>query len=78
MTIPAGQIGNQRDILVVDEVWYSPDLQMNVLTKHSDPRAGETVYRLINISRSEPDPALFQVPAGYTITEQAPATFIRK
>jgi hypothetical protein len=71
-TVPAGQVGNERDILVVDEVWYSPDLQMNLMTKHSDPRGGETVYKLTTISRSEPDPALFQVPAGYTITEGRP------
>lgn len=67
LTIPAGQIGNEREIKVVDEVWYSPDLQMNVLTKHSDPRMGENTYRLTNISRAEPDPTLFQVPPAYTI-----------
>jgi hypothetical protein len=74
-TIPAGKIGNERDIQVVDEVWYSPDLQMNVMTKRSDPRSGETTMRLTNIDRSEPDPALFKIPAGYTITEPRTATF---
>jgi hypothetical protein len=68
-TIPAGQIGNERDIKVVSESWYSPDLRMDVLTKHSDPRSGEAIYRLTNIRRMEPDPALFQVPAGYTVTD---------
>jgi hypothetical protein len=68
LTIPAGQIGNEKAILVVDEVWFSPDLKINVLTKHSDPRMGENVYRLTNISRAEPDPTLFQVPAGYTMS----------
>jgi hypothetical protein len=67
-TIPAGEIGNERDILVVDEVWYSPDLQMNLITKHIDPRGGETTLRITNIIRSEPDPALFQVPKGFTVT----------
>ena len=70
VTIAAGKIGNERDILVVDEVWYSPDLQINLLMKHSDPRSGETVYRLTNIGRSEADPALFKVPAGYTTKEE--------
>jgi hypothetical protein len=70
VTIPAGQIGNERDILVVDEVWYSPDLHMSLITKHSDPRSGETVLRITNISRSEPDPSLFLIPAGYTVTDQ--------
>lgn len=73
-TVPAGKIGNQFDIQVVDEVWYSPDLHMNVMTKHSDPRSGETTMRFTNINRSEPDPALFQVPAGYTVTEQKAPT----
>jgi hypothetical protein len=66
-TIPAGQIGNEKDIVVVEEVWYSPDLQMNVMTKHSDPRTGENTYRLTNINRAEPDPSLFQVPPDYTV-----------
>ncbi len=69
LTIPAGQIGNQLPIQVVDEIWYSPDLQMNVMTRHSDPRTGEVVYQLKNISRGEPDASLFQVPADYKITE---------
>jgi TonB family protein len=68
VTIPAGEIGNQFPILLVDEAWYSPDLQVNVMTKHSDPRSGETVYRLTQIVRAEPDAQLFQVPADYTIT----------
>ena len=68
VTIPAGEIGNQLPISLVDEAWYSPDLRVNVMTKHSDPRSGETTYRLTQISRAEPDPQLFQVPADYTIT----------
>ncbi len=67
-TIPAGQIGNVLPIKVVDEVWYSPDLKMNILTTHSDPRTGETVYKLTNISRAEPPKSLFEPPADYTIT----------
>ncbi|HZT31918.1 MAG TPA: hypothetical protein VFA33_18660 [Bryobacteraceae bacterium] len=69
MTIAAGQIGNARPIEVVSERWYSPDLQTVVMTKHSDPRVGETVYRLTNVSRGEPSPTLFQVPADYTVEE---------
>jgi TonB family protein len=68
-TIPAGAIGNERPILIVSERWYSPELQLVVMTRHSDPRFGETTYRLTNVSRGEPDRALFEVPAGYTIKE---------
>ena len=65
-TIPAGEIGNERPIEITSEVWTSPDLQTVVLSKRSDPRMGETVYKLTNIQRAEPDPSLFQVPSGFT------------
>ena len=65
--IPAGEIGNERPIEIVFERWYSPELQVVVMTKHSDPRFGETTYRLTNINRSEPAGELFQVPADYTV-----------
>ncbi|MBD0326029.1 MAG: hypothetical protein ICV68_06350 [Pyrinomonadaceae bacterium] len=68
-TIPAGEIGNEQPIQVVSERWYSPALQTVVLTKHSDPRFGETTFRLTNINRSEPARSLFEVPADYTIKE---------
>jgi hypothetical protein len=69
LTIPQGEIGNNRDIHVVNEQWYSEDLQMLVKTVNSDPRFGENTYQLTNISRVEPDPALFQIPPDYTIID---------
>ena len=66
-TIPAGTIGNEKAIDIVNEIWTSPDLHTVVLKKTSDPRFGETVFRLTNIKRGEPDPSLFTVPAGFTI-----------
>lgn len=67
ITIPAGEIGNERAIEIVSERWYSPELQLVVMTRHSDPRMGETTYKLTNINRTEPAKALFEVPADYTI-----------
>jgi len=67
-TIPAGDIGNDRPITIVDERWYSPDLQMTIMTKHSDPRSGETNFQLKNINRSSPPPTLFEVPSDYTVS----------
>jgi hypothetical protein len=66
-TIPAGAIGNQNPIVITTERWYSPDLQVVVLSKRSDPRTGETVTQLTNIQRTEPEASLFQVPSDYTI-----------
>jgi hypothetical protein len=69
-TIEPGTIGNDRAIQSVSERWFSPDLQTVMLTRHSDPRTGEEVFKLVNVNRSEPAPYLFQVPAGYQIVEQ--------
>lgn len=71
VTIPAGQIGNDLPINVISEQWYSPDLQLLVMTKHSDPRTGETTYRLASINRAEPDSSLFEVPSDYTVRNAA-------
>ncbi len=67
VTIPAGEVGNELPIEIINERWYSPALQTIVMTKHSDPRFGETIYRLTNIDRSEPAKALFEVPADYPV-----------
>lgn len=64
--IPAQSIGNDRELQVVDEHWFSTDLQMLVKSLNSDPRFGETTYQLTNIVRGGQDPTLFQVPADYT------------
>jgi len=69
VTIPAGEIGNERPIEIVSERWYSPELQLVVMTRHSDPRFGETTYKLTNINRTEPAKSLFEVPGDYTIKE---------
>jgi TonB family protein len=69
VTMPAGAIGNERPIETVNETWYSPELQMMILSKRSDPRFGESSYRVTNIVRSEPESALFQIPSEYTIID---------
>jgi hypothetical protein len=68
-TIAAGEIGNERPIETITEKWYSPELKLYVMTRHMDPRFGETIYRLTNIKRGEPDASLFQVPSNYKIEE---------
>jgi hypothetical protein len=66
-TIAPGAIGNDKPIQTVNERWYSPELKTTVRTVRTDPRTGDETFRLTNIRRGEPDPALFQVPAGYQI-----------
>jgi hypothetical protein len=68
-TIPAGQIGNAQPIQVVTERWDSPDLKIPVMEKRIDPMHGTTITQFTNITRAEPDPSLFQIPADYTVTK---------
>lgn len=69
MTIEAGQIGNERPIEIVDETWYSKEIEALVYSRHSDPRTGETTYRLTNIRRGEQPIDLFEIPADYKVNE---------
>jgi hypothetical protein len=65
-TIPAGQLGNEKPIEIVREVWTAPDLVLTLATRDFDPRSGEVNYRLTNLKRGEPDPALMKPPADFT------------
>jgi hypothetical protein len=68
-TIAAGQIGNDKPISIVTEVWTSPDLKTIVYSKRRDPRMGEQTFQLTNITRAEPDASLFTVPADFKLVE---------
>ena len=68
-TIPAGAIGNDRPIQTVVERWYSPELKTVVLSTRTDPRNGDETFRLTNIKRADPNPGLFQPPAGYQLAQ---------
>jgi hypothetical protein len=72
INIPVGRVGNDRPLEIVSERWYSPELQVVILSSHKDPFAGENVYRLTNITRAEPAASLFEVPADYTAVEGGP------
>jgi hypothetical protein len=68
-TIETGRIGNDRPLTTATETWFSPDLQMPLLTKAEDPQFGQHVRKLVNIRTGDPDPALFQIPSDYTVRD---------
>lgn len=70
--IPVGAQGNDRDLTIVHESWFSPELKIDLLTKHSDPRSGDATTEVKDLSLEQPDPALFQVPEGYKVAAQTP------
>jgi hypothetical protein len=61
--IAQNQFGNEKPEPIVKEFWYSPHLEINLLTRRFDPRASSNlVFTVTNINLSEPDPHLFLVP----------------
>lgn len=64
-TIPAGEIGNEKPIVITSERWFSPEYNIVAYAKQSDPRTGDAIYRLVNFRRGEPPADLFKVPSDY-------------
>ncbi|HUI83965.1 MAG TPA: hypothetical protein VL240_07070 [Candidatus Binatia bacterium] len=75
-TIPAGQIGNAKPILVVTERWESTDLQIPLSMTHTDPMMGTVTAKVTSVNRAEPDPSLFQVPADYKVKAGKPGDML--
>jgi hypothetical protein len=69
-TFPVGTQGNENPVSTILETWVSPELNVTILSKISDPRAGETIRALINVSRAEPNSKLFQIPKGYKVVDE--------
>jgi hypothetical protein len=65
LQIAAGAVGNDRTLVTTRDFWYSPALQVNLKVTRNDPRIGAQVLQLVNLSLTDPDPNLFQIPPGY-------------
>jgi hypothetical protein len=68
-TISPGAVGNERAIVSTREFWYSTELQTNLAVTRINPVEGKQVIRLYKISRSEPDPHLWDIPIGFTVRD---------
>jgi hypothetical protein len=71
-SIPAGKVGNDQPLPVTIETWYAPQQKVIVKQIEKNPLTGERTYELSNIRSEEPDPALFQIPEGYTVKDASP------
>jgi hypothetical protein len=71
-TVPAAVSGTGRDVVVTDEIWYSDELHLNMLEKRDDPRTGKQTVTVTHVDRSEPNQAMFAVPAGYKVVDENP------
>ncbi len=71
-TIYGSGYGNGGPIEVVDETWYSPELRLNLLVRHSDPRNGVETVGVSGLKREEPAATLFEAPPGCKIADVEP------
>jgi hypothetical protein len=67
--IPAGDVGNDQPLSIVTENWTSTQYHLPLLTITDDPRMGKRTDEVTGFQPGEPDPALFQIPKGYTVRE---------
>jgi hypothetical protein len=69
ITTNPGTVGNDREVMLTKEFWYSPKLGVNLLVKRMDPLQGTQVFTVSNVSLAEPDARLFVIPAKYKVTD---------
>jgi hypothetical protein len=60
-----GVTGNDQPLVSKREFWYSPRLALNLLSIVDNPMSGHQVFTARELTTSEPDPAIFEVPEGY-------------
>lgn len=73
ITTSPGTVGNDREVTLTKEFWYSPRLGVNLVVKRMDPLQGTQVFTVSNISLAEPDARLFVVPAHFKVVDQRSA-----
>lgn len=69
-TYNPGTFGNDRAMTVEREEWYSPQLDLNLLSVRSDPTTGKQTFTATNVTLGDPDPGLFELPAGFTVADR--------
>jgi hypothetical protein len=76
-TIAVGVRGNDRPIVITHEMWSSPELRLVISSQSVDPEIGDFSIRIVNLNRSEPDPALFLPPPDYKVVEETGPFVVR-
>jgi len=69
ITFNPGTMGNDQPMTASREFWFSTQLAINLSSIVDNPQTGRQVFTVRELSTSEPDPAFFQVPAGYKVVD---------
>jgi hypothetical protein len=65
-----GVFGNDREMTVENEFWWSPQLGLNLSSIKTDPRIGKQTFTVTDLVQGDPDPSLFQLPAGFEVVDR--------
>jgi len=68
--IEPGEIGNDQPLTATTEYWHSQEMGLNLLSVRTSPMFGKQTFTITELTPSEPDPELFELPAGYKLTDQ--------
>ena len=71
-SIAADRSGTGKELVVTDDYWYAPALSVYLIIRHDDPRSGEQLVAVTEISRAEPDASMFRVPDDYKVVDETP------
>jgi hypothetical protein len=68
----SGSRSTSRLALSHADVWYSPDLHMDLSVTRNDPQLGEVTLTVTDLVQGEPDPTAFAIPSGYVLKNSSP------
>ena len=68
-----GTVGNDHPLTITSEFWHSKQLDLDLMVKRVDPRHGTQAITVTDLSLTDPDPKLFELPAGFKIVDQRSA-----
>jgi hypothetical protein len=73
LTTEVSNDGHGPDVVNVQETWISPVLKIVVFSKETSTDSDrDQTTEIRQLDRSEPNPALFEIPADYKIVEVTP------
>jgi len=70
ITLNPGVFGNNRPLITTREFWHASKIGVNLLSSLDDPRTGHQTFKLTDLSFSEPDAQLFELPEGFEFVDR--------
>ena len=72
VTVNPGVYGNDRPLVTTREFWHASQIGINLLSTLDAPGIGHQTFSLTDLSFSEPEPQLFELPEGFEVIDRRP------